>query len=258
MTFPICIWTWRQWQSRIHHSTSNIRNRNSKSNPIESSAFDDTYKLVHDFPSENSDWKLYAMRTPKITNEWLWCDFAFAPCFSGIEGYRLHQRLNSMFYVTLIATPIKRHSRPKTAPSNRNHIFIHFTHTQSISISFKHQGYIRKARKLCLKFRKKKRKNREKKTSKIHTIKLLQIVKSMSSISNGMRVQLCPKRIGYVRRNFIKQIHLYSIGSAKWLEHFSLANWAIRKSAISSFYSVGLFIFSYFFLCVAFADAVAW
>lgn len=88
---------------------------------------------------------------------------------------------------------------------------------------------------------------KEKKTRTIHSIKLLQIVKSTSSISNGTRVQLCPKRIGYVRRTFIKQIHLYSIGSAKWLGHFALANWAIRKSVIffSAFflheYSAGSF-----------------
>lgn len=68
----------------------------------------------------------------------------------------------------------------------------------------------------------------------------------MSSIRNGTRVQLCPKRIGYVRRSFIKRIHLYSIGSAKWLEHFSLANWAIRKSVIFFFLQLG-FLLSLFF-----------
>lgn len=76
------------------------------------------------------------------------------------------------------------------------------------------------------------RKKKEKWKS-IHTVKLLQIVKSMNSIRDGTRVQLCPKRIGYVRKTSIKRIHLYSSGSAKCSEHFSLANWAIRKSTIS-------------------------
>lgn len=99
----------------------------------------------------------------------------------------------------------------------------------------------------------------------IHTIKLLQIVKSMNSISDGTRAQLYPKRIGYVRRTFTKQIHLYSIGSAKWLEHFSLANWAIRKSAISFFAIFSLYFSSFrsslgIFYCiflVAFAEVDA-
>lgn len=58
----------------------------------------------------------------------------------------------------------------------------------------------------------------------------LQIVRPMNTTNNGMNIRLFLKRIGFVRRTFIKRIHLYSIGLARWLERFSSANWAIRKS----------------------------
>lgn len=64
----------------------------------------------------------------------------------------------------------------------------------------------------------------------------LQNARPTNTINDGTNTRWYLRRIGSVRRTFIKQIHLYSIGSGKWLEHFFSANWVIRKSACITYF----------------------
>lgn len=270
MTFLICIWTWRHHHLRIRYSAPapqtfqfawidgfrlSLRNRRT--------IFQAKIQIGN---------RIDTQCAIKITHKWLWCEFAFVVCVKGIDAvtptapqFDIQNFINDfnrdaqrMAVVTQSSRRIRHHTFIHQHIFHPHPIHIHFIRIRTSVVT--HSNVAPGALDThCV------RNFLLSNANNIHTIKLLQIVKSMNSISDGTRAQLYPKRIGYVRRTFTKQIHLYSIGSAKWLEHFSLANWAIRKSAISFFAIFSLYFSSFrsslgIFYCiflVAFAEVDA-